>query len=49
MEELIEYMNFQLEQVKGRKKRYIYSQLPWASKMFGLIGARGVGDRKSVV
>ncbi len=43
MRELFDYMHMQVQQVRGRKKRYLYRQLPWDSKMFGLVGPRGVG------
>lgn len=43
MERLYAYMQDQLKQVDTSFHRYTYDQLHWDSKMFGLVGPRGVG------
>lgn len=43
MERLYTYMQDQLGQIDTTFHRYMYSKLRWNSKMFGLVGPRGVG------
>ena len=40
---LIAYQNEQLRQLPKSFHRYMYDRLPWESRMFGLVGPRGVG------
>ncbi len=40
---LIAYQNEQLRKTPDRFHRYMYDLLPWESRMFGLVGPRGVG------
>lgn len=40
---LIAFMESQLEQTTSTFHRYMYPQIAWDSRMFGLIGPRGVG------
>lgn len=43
MQSHIEYMNLLLSDLNAPFHRYMYDKLFWDSKMFGLIGPRGVG------
>lgn len=40
---LIAYQNEQLRKTPNVFHRYMYNRLPWESRMFGLVGPRGVG------
>lgn len=40
---LIEFMEGQLKQTTSTFHRYMYDQISWESRMFGLVGPRGVG------
>ena len=40
---LIEFMESQLKQTTSTFHRYMYNQISWESRMFGLVGPRGVG------
>lgn len=40
---LIAYQNEQLRKTPKTFHRYMYNRLPWESRMFGLVGPRGVG------
>lgn len=40
---LIEFMEGQLRQVASTFHRYMYGQISWESRMFGVVGPRGVG------
>ena len=40
---LIAYQNGQLRKTPNMFHRYMYDRLPWESRMFGLVGPRGVG------
>ena len=40
---LIEFMESQLKQTTSTFHRYMYNQVSWESRMFGLVGPRGVG------
>ena len=40
---LIEFMEGQLKQTTSTFHRYMYSQVSWESRMFGLVGPRGIG------
>ncbi len=40
---LIAYQNEQLRKTPNTFHRYMYDRLPWESRMFGLVGPRGVG------
>lgn len=40
---LIAYQNEQLRKTPKTFHRYLYNRLPWESRMFGLVGPRGVG------
>lgn len=46
---LIEFMENQLKQTTSTFHRYIYNQLSWESRMFGLIGPRGVGKSTMIL
>ena len=40
---LIEFMEGQLRQTTSMFHRYMYDQISWESRMFGLVGPRGIG------
>ncbi|HEY9550644.1 MAG TPA: AAA family ATPase, partial [Prevotella sp.] len=40
---LVQYMNNQLQNTDLRFHRYRYAEINWQSRMFGLVGPRGVG------
>ena len=40
---LLEFMDGQLKQTTSTFHRYMYDQVSWESRMFGLVGPRGVG------
>ncbi|MCR4664382.1 MAG: ATP-binding protein, partial [Paludibacteraceae bacterium] len=40
---LTAYQNEQLRKTPDRFHRYMYDRLAWESRMFGLVGPRGVG------
>lgn len=43
MNQLYQFMESALESTPTRLVRYLYDRLPWESRMFGIIGPRGVG------
>lgn len=46
---LIEFMEAQLKQTASTFHRYMYSKISWESRMFGLVGPRGVGKSTMVL
>lgn len=46
---LIEFMESQLKQVSSTFHRYMYDQISWKSRMFGLVGPRGVGKSTMIL
>lgn len=46
---LIEFMEGQLEQTTSTFHRYMYDQISWGSKMFGLVGPRGIGKSTMIL
>ena len=46
---LIEFMESQLRQTTATFHRYMYSQVSWEARMFGLVGPRGVGKSTMVL
>lgn len=46
---LIEFMEGQLKQTASTFHRYMYDQVNWTSRMFGLVGPRGVGKSTMVL
>lgn len=46
---LIEFMEGQLKQTTSTFHRYMYNQISWESRMFGLVGPRGVGKSTMVL
>lgn len=46
---LTNFMREQLAMVTTDFKRYMYRQLPWTSRLVGLVGARGVGKSTMVL
>jgi len=40
---LVEFMERQLKQITSTFHRYMYGRISWESRMFGLVGPRGVG------
>ena len=46
---LIEFMEGQLKQTTSTFHRYMYSQVSWESRMFGLVGPRGVGKSTMIL
>lgn len=46
---LIEFMEGQLKQTASTFHRYMYHQVNWTSRMFGLVGPRGVGKSTMVL
>lgn len=46
---LIEFMEGQLEQTTSTFHRYMYDQISWDSKMFGLVGPRGIGKSTMIL
>ena len=46
---LIEFMESQLRQTTSNFHRYMYDQVSWESRMFGLVGPRGVGKSTMVL
>ena len=40
---LVEFMEVQLTLTTSTFHRYMYDQVSWDSRMFGLVGPRGVG------
>ena len=46
---LIEFMEGQLKQTTSTFHRYMYSQINWESRMFGLVGPRGVGKSTMIL
>lgn len=46
---LVEFMEGQLKQTTSTFHRYMYSQISWESRMFGLVGPRGVGKSTMIL
>ena len=46
---LIEFMEGQLKQTTSTFHRYMYDQVSWESRMFGLVGPRGVGKSTMIL
>lgn len=46
---LIAYMEGQLQQTVSTFHRYMYDQVSWQSRMFGLVGPRGVGKSTMIL
>ena len=46
---LIEFMEGQLKQITSTFHRYLYDQINWESRMFGLVGPRGVGKSTMIL
>ncbi|MBR4129506.1 MAG: AAA family ATPase [Bacteroidaceae bacterium] len=46
---LIAYMNGQLELTTSTFHRYMYDQVSWDARMFGLVGPRGVGKTTMIL
>ena len=46
---LIEFMEGQLKQTTSAFHRYMYGQVNWSARMFGLVGPRGVGKSTMVL
>ena len=46
---LIEFMESQLKQTPSTFHRYMYDKISWESRMFGLVGPRGVGKSTMVL
>ena len=46
---LIEFMEGQLKQITSTFHRYIFNQISWESRMFGLVGPRGVGKSTMIL
>ena len=46
---LIEFMESQLRQTTTTFHRYMYSRVSWESRMFGLVGPRGVGKSTMIL
>ena len=46
---LIEFMEGQLKQTTSTFHRYMFNQISWESRMFGLVGPRGVGKSTMIL
>ena len=46
---LIEFMESQLKLTTSTFHRYMYDQVSWESRMFGLVGPRGVGKSTMIL
>jgi hypothetical protein len=46
---LIEFMESQLKQTTSTFHRYMFDQINWESRMFGLVGPRGVGKSTMIL
>jgi predicted AAA+ superfamily ATPase len=46
---LIEFMESQLKQTTSTFHRYMYDQISWESRMFGLVGPRGIGKSTMIL
>lgn len=46
---LIEFMEGQLKQITSTFHRYMYDHISWESRMFGLVGPRGVGKSTMIL
>lgn len=46
---LVEFMESQLRQTTSTFHRYMYDQISWESRMFGLVGPRGVGKSTMIL
>ena len=46
---LTEFMENQLKQTTSAFHRYMYDKISWTSRMFGLVGPRGVGKSTIVL
>ena len=43
------FMEGQLEQITSTFHRYMYEQISWESRMFGLVGPRGIGKSTMIL
>lgn len=46
---LVEFMEVQLKLTTSTFRRYMYDQVSWGSRMFGLVGPRGVGKSTMIL
>ena len=46
---LTAYMEGQLQQTTSTFHRYMYDQVSWHSRMFGLVGPRGIGKSTMIL
>ena len=46
---LVEFMEVQLKLTTSTFRRYMYDQVSWESRMFGLVGPRGVGKSTMIL
>ena len=46
---LMTFMNVQLKLTTSTFHRYMYSQVNWDARMFGLVGPRGVGKTTMIL
>lgn len=46
---LVEFMEVQLKLTTSTFRRYMYGQVSWESRMFGLVGPRGVGKSTMIL
>lgn len=46
---LVEFMERQLKQITSTFHRYMYDQVSWEARMFGLVGPRGVGKSTMIL
>ena len=46
---IVEFMESQLKQTTSTFHRYMYGQVSWESRMFGLVGPRGVGKSTMIL
>lgn len=46
---LVEFMEIQLKLTTSTFRRYMYGQVSWESRMFGLVGPRGVGKSTMIL
>jgi len=46
---LVEFMEGQLKQITSTFHRYMYDRISWESRMFGLVGPRGVGKSTMIL
>ena len=46
---LVDFMEGQLKQITSTFHRYMYDRIGWESRMFGLVGPRGVGKSTMIL